>query len=336
MTSQDPHSNKDIFSYCTDTSDAKILSAAYQLFLKPVARLNISVQMPELRITGKSVSNTEVMEKIKYWAQPEEFSSLKVTKSTLEFVRLDGEIENRSKLLPVLARLDGRTIKLPGYADGLKVRATEAKPDFPTRHDWDSYFRDARNMNEMKPGERPDTIYLSNLPVKWFSTKLKPNHPSEVMLRRVFQNYGDIREVDVPINDPYRAQMKPYISGMTLFAHAQTQIFEAYVQFKEYVHFVKAMDALRGMKLLHVDGDKAYCANVKVDFDRTKHLSESTIRKRAIEREKLIAKEKEKEEKKIAEMKDEERKQQLEAEEKKKQHEIKLGRQSEFGKWKLF
>lgn len=112
MTSQEI--SKDVFSYCTDTSDAKILSAAYQLFLKPVARLNISVQIPELKITGKSLSNYEVIEKIKYWAQPEEFSSLKVTKSTLEFVRLDGEIENRSKLLPVLARLDGRTIKLSG------------------------------------------------------------------------------------------------------------------------------------------------------------------------------------------------------------------------------
>ncbi|XP_026677091.1 A-kinase anchor protein 17A-like [Diaphorina citri] len=267
MTSQEI--SKDVFSYCTDTSDAKILSAAYQLFLKPVARLNISVQIPELKITGKSLSNYEVIEKIKYWAQPEEFSSLKVTKSTLEFVRLDGEIENRSKLLPVLARLDGRTIKLSGFADGLRVRATEAKPDFPTRHDWDSYFRDAKNMNEMKPGERPDTIYLSNLPVKWFSTKARPNQPSEAMLRRVFQNYGDIREVDIPINDPYRAQMKPYISGMTLFSHAQSLIFEAYVQFKEYVHFVKAMDALRGMKLLHVDGDKAYCANVKVSVEYT-------------------------------------------------------------------
>ena len=43
-------------------------------------------------------------------------------------------------------------MKLSGYPEVLKVRAVEAKSAFPSRHDWDSYFRDAKNMNEMKPG----------------------------------------------------------------------------------------------------------------------------------------------------------------------------------------
>ena len=51
-------------------------------------------------------------------------------------------------------------IKLSGLSDLLKIRAIEAKIPFPSRHEWDSYFRDAKHMNEMKPGERPDTIYL--------------------------------------------------------------------------------------------------------------------------------------------------------------------------------
>ena len=46
----------------------------------------------------------------------------------------------------------GSTMKLSGYPEVLKVRAVEAKSAFPSRHDWDSYFRDAKNMNEMKPG----------------------------------------------------------------------------------------------------------------------------------------------------------------------------------------
>ena len=36
------------------------------------------------------------------------------------------------------------------------------------RADWDEFFRDNVDMNEMKAGERPDTIHLENLPVKWF------------------------------------------------------------------------------------------------------------------------------------------------------------------------
>ena len=47
---------------------------------------------------------------------------------------------------------------------------------------------------------------------------------------------------------------------------------------------------------------------LQVDFDKTKHLAESTIKKRKIEREKLVEKEREKEEaerkhKEIEEMK---------------------------------
>lgn len=44
-------------------------------------------------------------------------------------------------------------MKLSGYPEVLKIRAVEAKSMFPSRHDWDSFFRDAKNMNEMKAGE---------------------------------------------------------------------------------------------------------------------------------------------------------------------------------------
>ena len=77
------------------------------------------------------------------------------------------------------------------------------------RHDWDSYFRDNKNMNEMKAGERPDTIYIQNMPTKWFldpydrSGVLK-DKPSEFVLKKVFQTFGEIRAVDIPALDPYR------------------------------------------------------------------------------------------------------------------------------------
>ena len=61
------------------------------------------------------------------------------------------------------------TVNIGNYV--VLVRAAEAKVNFPTRHDWDSWFRDAKNMNEMKPGERPDTVHFKDLPSRWFANK---------------------------------------------------------------------------------------------------------------------------------------------------------------------
>lgn len=66
--------------------------------------------------------------------------------------------------------------------------------DFPTRHDWESFFRDAKDMNETLPGERPDTIHLEGLPCRWFSQKDSqfPDRPSEEALIAVFQAFGKV------------------------------------------------------------------------------------------------------------------------------------------------
>nr|CAD7453410.1 unnamed protein product [Timema tahoe] len=300
-----------VFQTCSDIVDAVELSASQRLYLKPIARFNISVQLPQTKRPGKTISNWEVMEKMKSMIKPEEFTVLKVSKSTLEFIRFECEIENKSQLSSVIVRLDGRTIKLAGFPELLKLRAAEAKIPYPTRHTWDSYFRDAKNMNEMKPGERPDTIHISNLPCKWFASKQDRKEtkdvPSEYILKKVFEIFGDVRCVDIPISDPYRSQMKSNISGIKTFSFGQELSFEGYVQFKEYVCFVKAMDALRGMKLLYKEGDKAFTASIKVDFDRTKHMSDVSIRRRRIERDKLMGKERDLEEKLRREQEEEER-----------------------------
>lgn len=51
------------------------------------------------------------------------------------------------------------------------------------------------------------------------------------------------------------------------------------------------MDELRGMKLIRKEGDKNLAINIAVDFDTTKHLSDSSIKRRKVIRERLIAKE---------------------------------------------
>ena len=82
-------------------------------------------------------------------------------------------------------------------------------------------------MDETKPGERPDTVHLQNLPCKFFNIgdNIRPSegkfsklsvwaqpvylkgtthHSSLGILKRVFGKYGEIRQMDIPVLDPYR------------------------------------------------------------------------------------------------------------------------------------
>ena len=193
----------------------------------------------------------------------------------MEFLRLEGEMENKSKLPLLIMKLDGKSMKLSGFSEALKIRAAETKPAFPSRHDWDSYFRDARNMNEMRPGERPDTLHLKELPTRWFSEQAQKGktsdqkpRPSERIVREVFETFGEVRCLDIPMLDPYRKEIMGSLAkpGMIqTFSYVQDIQFEAFVQYKTYISYVKAMDGLRGMRLLYKeDKDKAYTATIKV------------------------------------------------------------------------
>ncbi|VDM50323.1 unnamed protein product [Toxocara canis] len=69
-------------------------------------------------------------------------------------------------------------------------------------------------------------------------------------------------------------------------------MFEAYVQFVEYISFMRTMNALRNMKLVKkMKNGRLFEAAVKVDFDKSKHLSERSIKRRNTERERLISEE---------------------------------------------
>ena len=72
-----------------------------------------------------------------------------------------------------------------------------------------------------------------------------------------------------------RQMMKSSISGIQTFNFEQDLVFDAYIQFKEYVGFVKAMNALKGMKLLFKDRyeDKAWVANIKVSHSVSAHVT---------------------------------------------------------------
>ncbi|KAI8433990.1 hypothetical protein MSG28_012141 [Choristoneura fumiferana] len=277
---------------CRDTSDAVALYLPQRLYLKSFARLNISIQLPAHKVHGKSISNWELMEKLRKMIQPDAFSVLKVSKHSSEVIRFDAELENREKLERVLSRLEDRIVQLNDYPDPLKVKVAETKSDFPSRHSWDSFFRDATDMDEMKPGERPDTLHIANLPIRWFVHERDRDEdapPSESIVKKVFEKFGSIRQADVPVADPFRLQMKAAMRGITTPPSEQALYFEAYIQFNEYVGFVRCMDALRGRKLLRKRDDMAEWCGIRVDFDKTKHMTDAAVKRRAIVRERLLS-----------------------------------------------
>ncbi|BFF91601.1 A-kinase anchor protein 17A [Drosophila madeirensis] len=307
-----------------NVADCTPLYLPHSLYLKPWAKMQISVSLPKIK-SGKSVSNLEIMDKLSAELKPDKFLMLKVSKSTVDYIRFEAELDERKRLRLARERLDGISLRISGFSESFRVRCAEAKDEFPTRHDWDSYFRDARNMDEMKAGERPDTIHLTHLPMRWFCPRHMEHEeqvkPSESIFKRMFEKFGRVRAVDIPICDPYRKSMQADINGMRTFSFEQEVLFEAYVQFEEYTSFVRAMDEFRGTKLVRKFVDKTQAINITVNFDKHKHLSDTHIQRRERMRKRCIAK---------AQAEDEERdrlkKQQAEQleRERQKQEELKL------------
>lgn len=265
-------------------SEAEDFNKAQHLYLKPMAIIKITVVLPRMTIPGQSISNWDLMERLKRAIDPIQMDSCKVRESNIDSVIFEAELLSLGIMQKTMKILDGFSMKVSGFAEPLKVKTKEAKLDFPSRHDWDVWFM-KNKINEMKPGERPDTVYLAKIPVKWFCDGYN-DLPSERRLRVAMEAFGAVRDVDIPICDPLRAQMNSKISGIQQkgFGLGQDVFFEAYVQYMEYKGFATAMDSLRNRKWAkRIDG-RFFQALIKVDFDRSRHLSEAQIAKRAEER----------------------------------------------------
>ncbi|CAG2112996.1 unnamed protein product [Medioppia subpectinata] len=272
-----PHicDDKDLIEFCP----------ALDLWLKPLSKMTITVTLPALKVldnSGKTmtISTWEVMDKLKKKVKPLRFKAIKVSKSTIEFIRFEVECESKSSLTLIESRLNKIGLKLSGFAEQLTVKTGKFKIG-STRHEWETYFRDNPHMNEMKPGLRPDTIHIESLPVKWFGgEKPKPN-----LLIKVFGIFGNIRRFHIPCLD-----IKEQDDGFKRFTFNESLSFDAFIQYKDYIGFVKAMDALRGMKIVKKLSEILNQKNnyleydIKVDFDKTRHLSDKAIKRRQIAR----------------------------------------------------
>lgn len=278
---------------CDNLTDAVPLFLRRNLYLKPIAKVLISVELPHFKkLIGKSVSTLEVLEKLKELVKPYEFVHTRVVTSTISQIEFEVETDIKSKVKDVLRKTDGKVLKLKNFKDPCKIHASEYKQSYPNEEEWNQFFSQSKEMNESKPGERPDTIHISGLPIRWFLRGGDNNHPSERLFLELFEQFGKIRTIDIPICDHYRSKMKKYLTGMNTYNFGEKEFFEGYIQFYDYSGFVKTMDTFRGMKLLRKkDSGTANIVDIKVDFDKSKHLSLGFIKRREILCERLKQKE---------------------------------------------
>ncbi|MFT7809851.1 A-kinase anchor protein 17B-like [Arapaima gigas] len=264
-----------------DSSEAVELCCSRRLFLKPISKLTITVTWPDLKEPSKTVSNWEVMAKLKQMAHPLQFTSIRVSKSTLDFVRFEAELETKALAKTLCQKLNGCTLDAIAGDTVFRIFASECNVDFPTRKEWESFFQDEE--------EWPDTLHLDGLPCKWFSTpQSRCQKPSEDIVREVFETFGRIRNMDIPALDVYREETGSRISSAFIVTGLQT--FDAYLQFQEHEDLRNALETLRGMRLMLKEGDgKALVCNIKVSLDLTRHLSEAAVQKRHLERRQLEA-----------------------------------------------
>lgn len=251
-----------------DPSEAMELCASQQLYLKPVAKLTISVVLPEHTGSTRAFSKWEVMDKLKNMICPDQFTSVKVSKSTKGFIRFEGEAETKRLLTSLKEKLHGKLIKLNGFKEDLQVVATEAPPDGPSSQESEPNAKSQKPQEDQEQEEQSqallDCLHLEGLPCKWFALKGSESEaPSEDVLRTVFGTFGKIKNVDIPMLDPYREETVGRSRNNFIFRGLRS--FEAFVQYQEPQSFARAMESLKGMKLMFKGEDgKALACNIKV------------------------------------------------------------------------
>ncbi len=156
------------------------------MYLKPIARINISVPIPPtMRVAGATMSTWEIMDKIRELILPDEFVFLRLLKSAGEMYRFEGELESKAIARSCLTRLDNTLIRMESTGHEFRLRAADAKLPYPTRTEWETFFRESKSMNETKPGERADTIHIEGLPIRWFQVTISHGRKTFHLLDRL-------------------------------------------------------------------------------------------------------------------------------------------------------
>ncbi|KAM8954130.1 A-kinase anchor protein 17B-like [Pelodytes ibericus] len=271
-----------------DDSEAVELSTTHRLYLKPKAKLLITVILPEDKDPCRPVSNWEIIEQLKNLVDPDHFSFIKVIKNTKGFIRVEGEADTNQLARIFLAKLNGQKLQISSFDDPLSVEVTESPSDFPSTQELQTLLKEAEKDQEELLGNdlAPPCIHVEGLPCKWFST-WGPNGEklSEHILKSAFEKYGTLSHIDIPMLDPYREEA---VGVSTPLNPGSLLTFDAFMLYEDKASCVKAVQSVQGMKLMFTSEDgKSLSCDIKLTLDTTNHFSEEAITRRNAERLKL-------------------------------------------------
>lgn len=226
-----------------------LVNSRLQLFLKPLTRLNIVVTLPEIKLSAMSVSNWEIMEKLKSLIKPEQFEFLNVVNLSRESVTLEAEFSSVRAMRRSIPLTSGQRFKHSNFTDLLSIKVVTFDTVAPLKSEWEAIFRDNGmiSFQTSAPGDRPDTIRLENLPIAWFSESIDPINnrliPSTKVLREAFERFGGIRRVEIIADAPPAEDDLNFSSFGP--GQSQSQNMAAYIQYFDYQSFCNAMEGLR-------------------------------------------------------------------------------------------
>ena len=307
------------------------LCAPLSLFLVPQKKITVVVVLPTSRTVGPSISNWDMMEKLRQGAQPEQFVNLRVEHSSRERISFVGELLSLRALRKVVLLLNGKTMRMPGFQEPFKVKAHSLDVNFPKKKDWEAFYRSKglANFADGSPGERPDTVRVSRIPVEWFmdhSDLDAGEWPSKALIAQAFSQFGVLSNVGMYLHKMGMPRLQHVEGAFSSFGPTPGQpvrLFDAFLQFADYNGFCSAMLGLKGMDMMRSVGaggggaeggaEAKEVACIEVDYDRFGFMTLANTRKREAEEALLREnRQKEREQREEAERAEKERKEEEE------------------------
>jgi arginine/serine-rich splicing factor 17 len=193
-------------------------------------------------------------------------------------------LESIKLLESVREKLDNCHLQLSVFEESVRVKCQRSLFG-PTAIEWEQFFSTwTRAKGEPAAGYRPDTLHVRRLPLKWFGG----TRPKTSLLVDVFGSFGEIKRFHIPLLDEMDGELNPQKSSITLNGFKKfdfnvgSERFDAFIMYTDHLAFVSAIEQLRGMKLIRTThlNDTIEESDIEVDFDRTHHLSDRSIRKR--------------------------------------------------------
>ena len=175
----------------------------------------------------------------------------------------------------VVRSLDGRQT---GISSRNVLVSASIVPPLPAQDEWEAAFHchSEEDFSSLLPGCRPDTVVLSDIPIRWLGLKtpqLEKGSSSLLNLKAFFSHYGAVESVLFLLLTHREIQL---LSSSEIDSFLYVTVG---VRFASYAGFCACMTALRN-RLMQKDGVKKAFV-LRVAFDRSAFFSEEKKKQRA-------------------------------------------------------